>query len=608
MNKSLDQASALLEQGDFAAAEACLREILSADAPGGEASQLLGIVFAQQGRLEEAAAVFSGAVQADPGSATANANMANILKCLGKPELALRYFDAAIAIEPGNAAHYSNRGSARRDLGLHQEALQDCRAAVAMTPDFADALYNMGLICQDLERRDEALFNYSRVIAIAPGYAAAYNNRGVVLQALQRHAEALQDFGMALELNPRDAGALANRGISLYRLSQHAEALRNFDLALELNPGHSETLMNKGVVHQRLQDWDAAMACYRAALAANPRNADAHRNLALCHLLLGQLDDGWREYDWRWQTRQYSGHRLHGDRPEWDGRPVAGTLLVWGEQGIGDQIFFARMLPQLESHARQIAVSVDERLLPLFRRSFPGCRMIPAQEAGSACFDAHVSIGGLGKFFSRQFPVSPQPYLRACETRVLAIRGALAAGAKRVCGLSWISGNPESGREKSLPLRVLEPLFQAGDILPVDLQYGDTAAERETFAAATGHVLKHIDGIDNFKDIDSLAALIGACDFVVTVSNTTAHLAAALGKPVYLLLPESSTLLWYWHVTDSAGRWYPSVRIFRPGADGGWGKPVLEMVQSLPSWRADALQMQGGRSATGSARRQQPDH
>lgn len=578
---ALDQATRLLETGDFAGAESCLRALLSGDSPSPEARQLLGIVLAQQGRLEEAAPLFASAVAADPGNAMANANMANVLVCLGKPDQALPYLDSAIALEPDNAAHYSNRGNTFKALGRHQEALRDCETAVAMAPDFVNAIYNLGLIHQDLGHWDAALRQYDRAIELAPGYAAAYNNRGVTLQALHRHAEALTDFGMALRLNPQDVNALANRGISLYRLSRHAEALSSLEQALTLNPGHSDAWLNKGFVCQSLRDWDSAKASYRAALKANPRNADAHRNLALCHLLLGDLDEGWDEYGWRWQTRQYSGHRLFAGIPEWDGKPVKGTLLVWGEQGLGDQIFFARMLPLLDSYAGRIVVGVDERLLPLFRRSFSRCEAIPLQDCSTARFDAHIAIGGLGKYFSRSFPASPGSYLKACATRSRAIRQQLVTDGKTLCGLSWFSGNPESGREKSLSLRMLQPLFSADNLAHVDLQYGDTAAERAEFALQTGHFLQHVEEIDNTADIDGLAALVEACDLVVTVSNTTAHLAAALGKPVYLLLPDSSTLLWYWHVDDDTGRWYPAVRIFRRIAGGDWAETVGRLLRAV---------------------------
>jgi tetratricopeptide (TPR) repeat protein len=576
-----EQARLPLPQGEAAAAEAVYRDSVEAHPADPEAWRGLGLAVAQQGRYAEAAEILDEAARLDPADPSTHNNLGNVLRLLGRAEEALARFDRAIALDPADAVSYSNRGNAYRDLGRHAEALKDYETAVAIAPDFTDALYNLGLLLQDAGRRDEAIARYTTVLTLDPGYAAAWNNRGILLQALGRHDAALADFERALELQPGYAQALVNRGISLYRLDRVEEAIDSYDRALQSDPGNSLAWMNRGVAQQQLGRWQAAQQDYCAALRADPRNADAHRNLGLCRLLLQDFAGGWPEYEWRWQTAQYAPYRQHGGVAEWDGRPLRGSLLVWGEQGLGDQIFFAGMLSDLRARVDRVIVTVDARLVPLFRRAFPDFTIVPAgrpEGLRDVRCDAQIAIGSLGRHLRLRPPAAPRAYLQADRATVALLRRRLQAPGRIICGLSWGSRNAELGDRKSLPLEALAPLFGLGGILAVDLQYGDTAAEREALFRKTGHRLTHLPDIDNFLNIDGLAALIGACDVVVTVSNTTAHLAAALGKPVCLLLASSSTLLWYWHVGLSCSPWYPDVRIFRQTASGCWTEPVTALA------------------------------
>jgi tetratricopeptide (TPR) repeat protein len=576
-NPSFDQALLLLQNGALAAAEAAFRSIASGDTDF-DVQHMLGLAVAQQGRLAEAADILAGAIDLNPADAGVHANMGNVLRLLGRLEDALAAFGRAIELDPGHAGAYSNRGNAHKDLGRSTEAVKDYEAALEIDPGFVDALYNVAVLLQDAGRLLEAAERYSKVIALAPGFVAAYNNRGVLRQALGQHDAALADFALALELQPDHAQTLVNRGISLYRLDRVDEAIRSYDQALELDPGNSLAWMNRGVAQQQHGNWPGAQQDYAAALRADPQNADAHRNLGLCRLLLEDFAGGWPEYEWRWRTAQYAPHRLHTDVAEWNGQPLSGTLLVWGEQGLGDQIFFAGMLSDLRALTSRVIVAVDERLVPLFQRSYPDFEVMPVGRLGDVRFDAQIAIGSLGQYLRLRLPASPHAYLRADRARVESLRRHLAVPGKILCGISWGSRNAELGARKSLPLDGLSPLLGQEEILAIDLQYGDTAAEREALFRKTGQRVTHLSEIDNFRDIDGLAALIDACDVVVTVSNTTAHLAAALGKPVCLLLARSSTLLWYWHVGLQHSPWYADVRIFRQVEAGRWTEPVAALA------------------------------
>ncbi len=577
----LDAALALHQQGDLDNAQIQYRQILAAVPEHPDALHLLGLVAAQQGRLDDAAGLMHRSLAANADNAAAHLNLGNVLRMSGRFEEALGSYTRAIGIVPDYAEACGNRGNVLKDLGRHREALEDYDRAIALWPDYPEAHYNRGVLLQAMGRREDALAGYRRAIETRPGYAEAYNNSAVLLQDMRRFDEALSMLARAAELNPQYAEAFNNQGNVLRDLGRYGEAVRSYEQALRLRPDSAEAWNNRGVALQNLQRWDEALASYARAVQLRPDYADAQRNAGLCRLLIGDFAEGWNQYEWRWHTAQFGGRRQEPALPRWDGDPLDRTLLVRGEQGLGDQIFYAGMLPDLARRAGRLSVCVEPRLVPLFARSFPGMTIIPDRDAvpGLDCV-AEIPIGSIGRFLRKSwadFPKTKPAYLHADPLRSAELRERLPARGRLVCGLSWISRNEAIGSDKSVGLQDLMPLLGLRNVLFVDLQYGDTRAMRVALASETGVDLVHVDEIDNHADIDGLAALIGACDVIVTVSNTTAHLAAALGRKVFLLLPFSQGLLWYWHHGRTDSPWYADVRLYRQGKPGDWNDAVMQI-------------------------------
>jgi hypothetical protein len=266
---------------------------------------------------------------------------------------------------------------------------------------------------------------------------------------------------------------------------------------------------------------------------------------------------------------------------------MRGVLLVWGEQGLGDQILHAGMVPDLGGRAGSVILEAEPRLVPLFARSFPDVKVIargPKLFAGA--IDAQIPSGSVGQFVRTSWDAFPRRrtgYLVADEARVERLRAQVARGGGAAIGLSWISKNPTHERAKSAALRDFEALMRAPGLRFVDLQYGNTTSERGALARDLGVRIEHIDEIDNTNDIDGLAALIAACDAVVTVSNTTAHLAGALGKPVWVLVPHGRAHLWYWFDDGDDSPWYPRVQVRRQKLGQTWAQLIASIVGEVES-------------------------
>jgi tetratricopeptide (TPR) repeat protein len=504
--------------------------------------------FHQNGQLAQAIALCDEILTTEP-------HCADVLHLLGmmeyqnnNPQRAVELIEQAIALDETQPGFYSNGGNALQALKRFEEAIEKYDRAIAINPNFADAYFNRGNTLQELKRFEEALTNYVQAINIQPDFADAYFNLGNALQELKRFEEAIASFDSVIAITPDLAVAYCNRGNALQELKRFAQAMES----------------------------------YNCAIAIDPEYAQCHYNKALILLAMKYFSQGWELYEWRLKIKNMI-YASVSTVLTWDGKQKVASLLVLSEQGLGDEIFYSGMLNDLRKVVDNITVCVDPRLIPLYQRSFNNINFISNKRRFDLkMYDAQIYMGSLGRYFreSEQAIIDNVkiPYLKADINKTKSFRKRLATHKKIMCGLSWISINTTLGAEKTLRLHDLTSVLQLADIEFVDLQYGDTSEEQAALYADTGIRLTQIPEIDHFNDIDDLAALIDACDIVLTISNTTAHLAAALGKPVIIMLPYASGLFWYWHEGADKNPWYPTVTLVRQDTHGSW-QSVMERVK-----------------------------
>lgn len=449
----------------------------------------------------------------------------------------------------------------------------------------AKTLFSQGIAQHKQGKLSEAHSLYQQVLKLVPQQADALHMLGVIELQLKNYAQAVQLISRAKSIKPDNDLIHFNLGNALRALGQFSEAGEAFSKALQLRPDHLEALKNLGNVYKEQNRMAEAIACYDRLLSKAPGHPHTCYNKAIALLTEGQLADGWDLYEYRLKCdtddRKHIGHTIPRQAPDWNGDRPAKPLLVLPEQGLGDQIFYGAMLADLQSTGIESFVCLDGRLQALFTRSFPGLDFVlPTEVAGldpaQQLFGAQIHIASLGQFFRRDaasLAHVPSPYLSADPSLKNTLRQRVRQEGKLVCGLSWGSRNAETGARKSLPLEALRPVLQVPGVEFIDLQYGDSQEERENIKAKSGIEIQHLDDIDNQNNIDGLAALIDACDIVITVSNSTAHLAAALGKPTIILLAHH-TPLWYWHLDSMTSPWYPSVTLLRQPEPGQWSSVV----------------------------------
>jgi Flp pilus assembly protein TadD len=460
--------------------------------------------------------------------------------------------------------------------GRVAEAVAAYRDVVARAPAHVDARMNLGELLATAGRHAEAAEEFAAAVRLKPTHARAHYNLAVTYAALGRARDAIVSYRSATACDPRLFQAHANLGVLLHDDGALDEAEVAYRKALAINPNDQETLNNLAVLCRDRGQFADAAGFFDRAINVRPMLAEPHRNKALMLLLTGNYASGWAEYEWRWSCKNMSGLVRPFSWPRWRGEPLGAgeSLLVWGEQGLGDEILFAGMLDDLVARGLSLVWEADARLVGLLQRSNPLVRVIPRQsppadELQGLGIAAQCPAGSLGQYFRSSgdaFPGRPR-YLSPDAERVADMRRRIAGdGAAPLVGVSWLSRNPEIGRLKSTVLEDWSALLKMPGVRFVDLQYGDTAAER---AKESNGRLIHIDDLDLTADLDGVAALIAACNVVLTVSNTVAHLAGALGVSTWVLVPAAAGKLWYWGNAVQTSPWYPSVRIIRPPQSGG---------------------------------------
>ena len=503
----------------------------------------------------------------------------------GDSDKALQLIGAALELNTASADAFANHSKVLLQLRRYDEALVSIERALALAPDQPQALINRATIRIDQRRFADALTDALHVLEKDPLNVDGWTKRGNVLAEAGDVQKAIASHEKAISINPDHIEAVNNRACLLGDIGRTEEALVGYERVLALDPRHVEAWINRGHMLSDLHREEDAIACYRQALSLSPHHSEAMFSAGLNELRLGRFRLGWENHELRWFARAFAHTERKYPLPRWNGEALGGPLLISGEQGLGDQILHASILPDALSRTPEITVEVEPRLIPLFTRSFPHVNVVAREEGqlyrGPAV--AQIPIGSLGRLFRpdwASFPRYERGYLRCNEDVSARLRARLSDGRK-VVGLSWTSRNPRYALSKSARLNDFAALLQLPGCRFVDLQYGDTRADREAVQHDLGVTVERLPDVDNTNDLDALASLIKACDIVVTVSNTTAHLAGALGKETYVLVPSGRGRMWFWFSGRDDNPIYPSVHVRQQKPKQAWATLVAEVATQV---------------------------
>ncbi len=534
-------------------------------------------MLAALGRHDEALASFDRALALQPDYAPAHYNRGNTLHALKRYAEAVASFDRALTAHPDYVDALTNRAVNLHELKRDGEALESLDRALALDPDNVEALTNRGVALNELRRFDEALESYDRALMLRPDDAEARSNRGHTLHELKRFEESLMSCDCALALRPDLADAHCNRGNALNALQRFDEALVSYEQALALRPDDAKTLTNQGIALHALKRFDEEAARYARALAVQPDYPEAHFNTGWRRMLHGDFG-GWREYEWRWRIGELKQARRDFAQPLWTGADAAAnqTLLLHAEQGFGDTIQFCRYASLVGERAARVILEVQEPLRDLMN-GLPGVTQTVSRGEALPDFDVHCPMLSLPLVMGTELSTIPPqvPYLHARPDAVAEWDVRLGPKSRPRIGLAW-SGNSShrNDRNRSIALAALLPALGA-DATYASLQ-PNVAATDAGLVHARSDIVHFGDKLKTFADT---AALIANLDLVIAVDTAVAHLAGALAKPVWVLVPFVPD--WRWLLDRDDSPWYPTARLFRQDESRAWDSVVARVAAGL---------------------------
>jgi Tfp pilus assembly protein PilF len=464
---------------------------------------------------------------------------AHRLAAAGRAAEAIALYDQVLAQDPAAADAANNAGVLLRCQGAEAAALRRYRQALAAVPEHADAGWNLGRLLLDQGEADEAFLHLRRAAALRPGW------------------ERWHGLGRACQAR----GDLAGAEVA-YRQ------------ALTAKPDAMETLNNLGTTLQATGQLEAALPLLDRALALAPGHADLHYNRSLLLMLMGRWAEGWREHEWRWRAPGFLSPRRRFDSPAWDGSPLKGTLLLHWEQGLGDTIQFLRYIMAARRRVGRLVLEVQPPLLPLLH-DLPGADLVLPTGAPMPLHAAHAPLLSLPHLLGDPEP-SPVPRYLTAEPERAARWIARLRGEAPLIGLVW-AGNPRHSNDgnRSIPLNLLAPLLEQDGLRWISLQVGPRAAD----IATTGLDGRLTDAAPALTDFAETAAALAQLDLLIAVDTAVAHLAGALGRPCWLLLPFAPD--WRWGQQGEGCAWYESLRLWRQPAPGDWASVIAKIADSL---------------------------
>ena len=582
IQQSFNLASQHHYAGRLREAEQLYRNVLAQQPDHAAAIHHLGVIAHQLGRNDAAVDLIHRAIALNPNLPEAYSNLGSALRDMGRLDEAIAACRHAIALRPNYADARNNLGNALKDKGQPDEAIAAYRQAIALNPTSSESHSNLGVVLKNEGQLDKAIAAFRQAIALNPDYADAHNNLGNALREKGQLDEAIAACRRAIALRPEFADAHNNLGNALGQNGQLDDAIIAFRQAIALNPNLSEVHSNLGTLLRDNGQIEEAIAAYRQAIALNPDFAEAHHNLALALLAQEDFQRGWEEYEWRWKCRDFPSPPRNFPQPQWDGRKLeTHTLLLHTEQGLGDAIQFIRFLPLVAERCGRIIIECQADLQRLFRTTAGNCQIVAGGEPLPR-FDFHCPLLSLPRILGTNLANIPHsmPYLRADAVDAKRWQQRMADYSKNAkVGLVW-AGSPghKNDRNRSIKLATFAPLGQVLGVHFFSLQKGEAAADCKTPPSG----MKIVDWTQELNDFADTAALIVNLDLVIAADTAVAHLAGALGKPVWILLPFVPD--WRWPLEREDSPWYPSMRLFRQPRRGDWDSVITRVADALSLW------------------------
>jgi len=473
-----------------------------------------------------------------------------------------------ITLNNKNVGYYLNLSYCYENINEFEQAIDNYKVAIQHIPNEIQLYINLASIYKRQRKLDEAenviqkslYLNSHKLFTTLAGIYADQNKFDKVIEFSNK----------ALELNQSDFIALNNIAKVYIDKKNFEKAADYLSKALQIEQNNYLIHLNLGILYKNLNQLEKAKVHFNKSISLNPKSYDSYLFKSLIELSENNFLEGWNNYEFRWFKQ---AERINIKKPKWDGKTSNQEIIIWGEQGLGEQILFSSIIPECEKIFKNIILVIDEKLKLIYQESFPNIKVFtPHEEWSKEYFDCHLPIGSLGKFFRKNLQSFPK------SNNYLTIDPKNNNKEKLKCGLSWRSINSVEGDLKSISLEKLLPILKNENINFFNVQYTDEKNNVDIFNQQNNLNIINLEDLDSFNDLYHLCQYLKSFDLLLTISNTTAHLAGALGIPTILMLPKNIGKLWYWaNASDGQSLWYPTIKIFKQNVENDWDSVISEI-------------------------------
>jgi tetratricopeptide (TPR) repeat protein len=578
IDQTFQSAMQLHQAGKLDDAEPLYRQILAQEPKHADTLHLLGVLLLQQGQYAPGIDLIQQAIAEQPNIPGYYSNLGWALVDAGRIDEAVICYQKLIALQPTNSAAYDRLAKLLLHLRQTEEAIAAAAEAVRLRPDVADHHAHLGSGYSLSGRYSLAVRPYTEALKLDPKNVNHLHDLAVALSETGRREEAVVLFNMAINLNPNFSWLFSSRGVVLSRLGRVDEAIDSFRRSIRIDPSAPAGYNNLGSLLQEQGKYSEALEQYRMAVSLEPDRPTSRWNLARLLLLLGYLQEGWADFDCRLEMPQLRLNRNFA-QPHWDGSDPAGkTILLHAEGGNGDTIHFIRLAPLVARRGAKLILECQSAMLPLLT-GFPDLDAIIPRGQPLPPFDLQIPLQSLPRPLGITLENIPNhvPYLRAPTDRVQKWKQRLASETKLRVGLVWSGSRYANADNRTRTIDVFAPLAEIPNVKFFSLQTGPDASQ------SPPRKMDFADFSAELTDFAETAALVQNLDLIITIDTSVAHLAGALAKPVWVLIPFQCDFRWLLHRTDSP--WYPTMRLFRQPSVQDWQTPIREMATALRGFK-----------------------
>jgi tetratricopeptide (TPR) repeat protein len=545
---------------------------------------ILGHSMQEKGETDEAITHYQRSLQLDPNFADAYYNLGTILQDNKRYDEAISCYKKSLQLNPNDVDAYYNLARVLQEKEQFDEAITCYKKALQINPNLADAYNNIGTILIENEQFDEALTNCQKAFYLNPNLPDVHNNLGIINKEKGKLDEAIFYCQKALQLDSRFYKAYHNLANIQCKKQQFDKAVTYSQQALEINPNDDEVHVGLGAAFCGKGQLNTGINCYKKAIQINSNNANTHFSMSCAFLLSGDFKQGWQEYEWRWKSKDYLKYNCFHkpddfSQPILKGLDIAGqTVFIYAEQGLGDEIQFIRYVPLVVQLGANVVIECHKELYGLLQ-SIEGIKHLIVQGEQLPEFDIQCPLLTLPLVFNTTLENIPTkvPYLSVNPILTQKWKDKIQQdNSKLKVGLVW-QGNPKHKNDmnRSIPFNYFSPFSKFTDITFYSLQKGKGSEQSKNLPVG----IKFIDLTEEINDFSDTAALIENLDLTISVDTSVVHLAGALGKPIWTLLPFSPD--WRWMLTRKDSPWYPTMRLFRQPSPGDWNSVIKKVAEEL---------------------------